>query len=101
MGKVFGVKEAQAAEEFAVTSEQKRTVLAVVKMLGMPINLAIEVGKKVAKLDTILGRRASKVAKVHGRIDGLEEKIAILGYEAGRDEDAREELLSTQIAWEV
>ena len=50
----FGIIEAQKAEVFAKTKEQKETVLAVVSMMNIPIVLNNQVSKRAKKLDAVV-----------------------------------------------
>ncbi len=50
----FGIKEAQKAEVFAKTREQKETVLAVVSMMSIPIVLKKQVVKRAKKLNAVV-----------------------------------------------
>ncbi len=74
MAKVFGIKEAKAAGEFAKTKEQRLTVLAVVKMLGLPVILQGEVKSKVAKLEDTFKKVTGKAGKLKRKMKTLEGK---------------------------
>ncbi len=94
MGKTFGVKEATAASVFARTKEQKLTVLAVVKMLGMPIKLTKEVTKKTRKLGNSLQKSEKKRLR-------HENKAEVLTCEVIATEDEIENLQTTVAEWTV
>ncbi len=76
MTKTFGVKEARAADIFAKTKEQRLTVLAVVKMLGITINLKTQVKKQAEKLSTAIITIGKKANKLETKVDFLREKIS-------------------------
>ncbi len=76
MAKVFGLKEARAASEFAKTKEQRLTVLAVVKMLGLPILVHGEAKARVSKLDVSFKNTTTKAGKLKKKIKKLEANAA-------------------------
>ncbi len=76
MVSTFGIKEAKAASIFAKTKEQRLTVLAVVKMLGLPNILSGEVSKKVAKFDTSSKTITNKAGRIKKKMKALEAKVA-------------------------
>jgi hypothetical protein len=91
MAKEFGVKEALAAGEFATTTEQKRTVLAVVKMLGLPITFKDQVAKQVGRLTRSTKKLSNKINNLEKQAKALEvtydtEADEILGLEQTKDE---------------
>jgi hypothetical protein len=94
MKKVFGIKEAKAASEFATTGDQKRTVLAVVRMLGMRVNLVREVDKGITKLTNKGLRKQVKVEKLVKKTRVLELDTRIMGEEIG-------DLVNTREDWSV
>lgn len=75
MTKTFGVKEATAAGEFAKTKEQKLTVLAVVKMLGMTVNLTTQVRKQTGKLTATTKAIATKIGKLNSKTIALQTTL--------------------------
>lgn len=90
----FGIEEALKASEFAKTKEQKLTVLAVVKMMGLPVVLGKEVKKKTVKL-------ATNIAKAVIKINGLQKKISTLDTTIISNDTEREGLLITEKEWTV
>jgi len=74
MKRVFGIKEAKAASVFATTPDQRRTVLAVVGMLGMTVNLAKEAIKKTDKLSHNIVKLECKADKLRGKALAVEDK---------------------------
>jgi hypothetical protein len=73
--KKFGLKEASRAAEFAVTTDQKKTVLAVVKMLDVPITLAKEATKNAKKLFKVTERLESKIDRLEAKTEGLQHTV--------------------------
>ena len=72
--RVFGLKEAQRAGEFAKTKEQRLTVLAVVKMLGMPITVQDEAKQKVTALESVIKRKSLKILKFENKVIEVKSK---------------------------
>jgi hypothetical protein len=64
----FGIKEAERAEEFAKTKEQKETVLAVVRMMNIPITVQKQASKKAKKLEAKIGVQNQVVNKLEGKV---------------------------------
>lgn len=91
MKKVFGVKEATAASEFATTPDQKRTVLAVVRMLGMTVKLVKDVDKGITKLTNKAVKKQDKVYKLVTKTRALELDTRIMGEEIGDLVNIRED----------
>lgn len=94
MTKTFGVKEARAAGEFAKTKEQKLTVLAVVKMLGMTVNLTTQVRKQTGKLTATTKAIAAKIGK-------LQSKTNTLQFTLGRKTTEKLDLYAIDEDWSV
>jgi hypothetical protein len=94
MAKNFGIKEAQAAGEFAKTREQKLTVLAVVRMLGMPILLTGEISKKITKLKRKTVKKYTKSNALSKKLASLETDIDIANVEING-------LIDTETEWDV
>ncbi len=81
----FGVKQAEEASKFAVTAEQKKTVLATMAMLGIKNKIAQTVKKakfkwlaKVAASDMRLRKLNKKYDKTNGVLTGQIEKLDII-----------------------
>ncbi len=72
--KVFGLKEARLAGEFAKTKEQRLTVLAVVKMLGMRIFVQDDAKLKVMLLDSAIKRKSLKIGKIGKKLNDVKAK---------------------------
>lgn len=92
MPKTFGIKEAIAAGEFATTKEQRRTVIAVVKMLGLPINLVAQVTKRTLKLKKVTANADKKIV-------ALEKKVEVLEIDRNIDNDEIQGLQQTVAEW--
>ncbi len=81
----FRIKEARRAEEFAKTQEQKETVLAVVRMMNIPITVNKQASKQAKKLESkiaftngLITRLQSKVEKAQAILDNeVQEKIGV------------------------
>lgn len=71
----FGIKEAERAEEFAKTKEQKETVLAVVRMMNIPITVQKQANKKAKKLEAKIGSNNQAVAKLKCKAEKAEAKV--------------------------
>ncbi len=94
MKKVFGIKEAKAAGEFAITREQKLTVLAVVKMLGLTVKLWKDVDKGVSKLQRKVVKKGNKADRLVNKTRALELDARIINEEVG-------DLITTREEWDV
>lgn len=88
----FGVKEAARAEEFAKTKEQKETVLAVVRMMNIPITVQKQANKKSKKLEAKIGVQNQVVNKLEGKVS----KARTLTTKHVSEKQA---LLNTQVSW--
>ncbi len=90
----FGIKEARRAEEFAKTQEQKETVLAVVRMMNIPIVVNKQASKQAKKLE-------SKIAYTNGMIERFQSKVnqaqAILNNEVAEKTGISE----TSVNWSI
>ena len=74
----FGIKEAKRADTFAKTNDQRTTVLAVVRMLNIPIVIKEQVKAQVAKFDTAFKKKKAKIVK-------LERKLIVIDKKAAKD----------------
>ncbi len=99
MIKVFGVKEAEAAGEFAETKDQKKTVLAVVKMLGLPIKLVAQATNQTHKLSKLITKKRTKITNAVCKVVDLEKKIDRLEDTVDTTEDKIEAVHKTVADW--
>lgn len=94
MKKVFGIKEANEAAKFATTSEQKRTVLAVVGMLGMTVKLGAEIKKKINEL-------TAKAVKKHEKVNKLAKKVTVANRKINSINNDIDKIIDTEANWDV
>lgn len=94
MIKYFGVTEAIKAGEFAKTREQKLTVLAVVKMMSIPVRLKDEVVTRTTRLVNDITRKVTK-------IDNLSSKIHSLRTIVIADNVEKDNLRDVQNDWDI
>lgn len=88
----FGVKEAERAGEFAKTKEQKETVLAVVRMMDIPILIIDQVKKQVNRL-------TKSIDKKHNKTIVLRDKIRDIEHVRTREVNERHDLNETEGVW--
>ena len=70
--KVFGVEEARLSEEFAKTKEQKDTVLAVMRVMRIPIKLKDEITNRTTKLFKTIDQKRKKINVLEKKAQTLE-----------------------------
>jgi uncharacterized membrane protein YkoI len=99
----FGIKEAQRAEEFAKTNEQKETVLAVVRMMNIPITVQRQVGKKFKKLEAkicnsivAVTKLKSKAAKAEAKLKSKEDKAEA---KVSKQVEEKKAIAETSVNW--
>ena len=63
----FGIKEAKRADLFAKSSTQRETVLAVVRMLNIPIVIKEQVKASIAKFEAAFKKKQKKVQKLRAK----------------------------------
>jgi hypothetical protein len=90
----FGLKEARRAEEFAKTNEQKETVLAVVRMMNIPITVQKQASKKAKKLEASIGYDNQLVDKLKG-------KVAIAEGLVNKHVTEKRAIAETSVNWSV
>ena len=73
----FGLKEAERAGEFAKTDDQRRTVLAVVNMFGIPIKIKESGKRKKEKLNSFVRRKDVLVGTLKTKILSVQTRQGI------------------------
>lgn len=74
-GKKFGMAMAKRAGEFAKTEEQKRTVLAVVRMLDIPILVKEQCDTLCEKLTSKIGFHNEELIALHDKADVVKHDL--------------------------
>ena len=69
----FGIKEAKRADIFAKSANQRETVLAVVRMLNIPIVIKEQVKVQVAKLELAFKKKQKKVQRLNAKSDAIDK----------------------------
>ena len=90
----FGIKEAERAEEFAKTKEQKDTVLAVVRMMNIPITLQKQASKKAKKLE-------SKIATGNQKFNVLKNKMTKTMDEVTKKVEEKKSVAEISVNWSL
>ncbi len=75
--KVFGLAEAKRAGEFAKTDDQRKTVLAVVRMFGIPIAVEGQAMRKITNMDEAIKKSGVKISRLKEKMS----KVRIQGSE--------------------
>ncbi len=90
----FGIVEAKRADIFAKTGTQRETVLAVVRMLDIPIVIKEQVKAQVSKLEIAFKKKQAKVFK-------YKTKAATIGVQATKDVLRKADTLSVGDNWNI
>lgn len=88
----FGIKEAKRAEEFAKTREQKDTVLAVVRMMNIPITLQKQASKKAKKLE-------GKIVSGNQKFNSLKNKMTKAMDEVTKKVEEKKAVAEVSVSW--
>ncbi len=90
----FGIKEAKRADVFAKTGTQRETVLAVVRMLNIPVVIKEQVKARVSKLELAFKKKKAKVRK-------LKAKFEIIDIDSTRDLLKKADTLNVGDNWNI
>lgn len=77
MIKEFGIKEAKEASKFAISDEQRKTVLATMAMMGLKNVISKQIVKAGNKAVAKIGICKTKVKTLHRKLDNVKGKESV------------------------